>query len=79
MNEDLFYWSLFLITAPVLSEETSWDYVPIASFSSRIECEAALEHQRKTLALHTGSEESYSKCLKTDEIVPDTALPFPKY
>jgi len=38
----LFYWTLFLITAPIASEETSWDYLPIVSFGSRIECETAL-------------------------------------
>ena len=73
----MYYWSLYLITASLLGENTSWEYIPIASFSNRIECEAALELLQETLILPTEAEGSYLKCLKTDEIVSNTGLPVP--
>ena len=75
----LFYWTLFLITAPIASEKTSWDYLPIVSFGSRIECETALVQQRNTLATQLGYEERFLRCVKTDEIAPQTVFPVPDY
>ena len=75
----MYYWSLFLITASVFSENTSSDNIPIASFSSRSECEAALELLQETIILPTGYERSYLKCLKTDAIFPDQVLRVPNY
>ena len=75
----MYYWSLYLVTASLLSENTSLEYIPIASFSNRIECEAELELLQETIILSTEAEGSYLKCLKTDEIVSDTVLPVPNY